>query len=132
MNIEGIESSIDSLDINEIVALRKLATKKIKKLRKEKTKKIQTFIPATKHFDLTKAQFWAFNNGLIQKNTLYGFSQFAILNTIDMIIKQISIEEQSKKLINDNMNTNKQPNIPQSNKYTNVAEPQTGESIDIV
>ena len=130
MNGESIVNSMDSMDINEIVALRKLATKHIKKLRKDKTKKIQTFIPATKHFDLVKAQNWAYEQGLIDKNTLYGFSKFAILNTIDMIIKQIIIEENQKRILEETMNNQNQPNIPQDYNIPVFPEPDADDPIN--
>uniref|UniRef100_A0A6M3Y5S2 Uncharacterized protein n=1 Tax=viral metagenome TaxID=1070528 RepID=A0A6M3Y5S2_9ZZZZ len=126
MNHEGIENTIDGMDINDILTLRKIATKQIKKLRKSKTKKIQTFIPATKHNELIRAQKWAFDKGLIEKDTLYGFSKFAILNTVDMIIKQIIIEEKNNEMFGNKTDIQNEPNSPQVYKYHDNVEPHTG------
>jgi len=112
MDSMGITESIDHMDINDIVKLRKIASNKIEKIRKTNTIKIQTFVPATKHAALKKAQTWAFEHNLIEKNTTYGFAKFSIMNTIDLIMQKIEMEENKMKKIVESTVPTKQPNVP--------------------
>jgi len=112
MDSLGIKQSIDNMDINDIVELRKIASNKIKNIRKTNTIKIQTFVPATKHAALKRAQKWAFEQGLIEKDTTYGFAKFSIMNTIDLIMQRIANEEIKKKNIVESSHIPIQPDIP--------------------
>ncbi len=89
--------NIGLLDLDEKIELRKQIQKQISKDRQNKNLRITTFIPATKIDDFLHAKEWAFNKGLIPKNTNWAFTKFAVLNTMDLILTEIRSDIELKQ-----------------------------------
>jgi len=99
---------IADMSIEEVKILRKQLASKMEHYRKTKSLRMEVYIQAEYRDAVEKARAWAFEKGLIARNTKWTFAKFAIINTTKLILEELEKEKIAHRLATEGLD---QPNI---------------------
>lgn len=89
MDKTTFESIVSDISLNDAKDLRKLLSSEIKRINRQKSIHMEVYIQAKYVDAVMSAKQWAFENGLIARNTKWTFAKFCIINTTKMILNQM-------------------------------------------
>lgn len=89
---------ISNISLEDAQALRKQLSTKIQYIRKQKSLRMEVYIQAEYRDAVESARAWAFEKGLITRNTKWTFAKFCIINTTKMILNKVQ-EEKDQQIL---------------------------------
>jgi len=116
-----INELISTMSLEEGLVFRKKLSQKIQYTRKKKSLRMEVYIQAEYRDAVELAKEWAYENGLIKRNTKWTFAKFCIINTTKMILAQIETNKNEK--LRQEAIENSQRQAQPTNVYQNGTEP---------